>query len=130
MNFLKKNKWIILILILLIGGLVASIKYLYRAPKQIEEIEAAYKGTSINFITLLQEDSLKWNNVSIEISGTVTELVGNNFVMDNFIFCQLKENSEPFLSNQLNTSITIKGIVIGYDELLNELKINQCIILN
>ncbi|CAM1365118.1 hypothetical protein [Tenacibaculum xiamenense] len=130
MNFLKKNKGVLLISIILVISFWGVFQYVFQAPKQIEAMEVLYSGTSKNFINLLDKNPLKWNNKPIALSGKITELVENNFIMDGFVFCQLKETHEVKSLPKLNDEITIKGIVVGYDELLNELKINQCIIKN
>ncbi len=130
MNFLKKNKGTIFFSIFLIIILWYGYQYLFQAPTQIEKMEVSYTGSSSDFINILQSNPLEWNNKPVEISGKITEFVDNNFILDEFIFCQLKETQERKPPIKINSKITIKGIVIGYDELLNELKINQCIIKN
>ncbi|CAL2077469.1 hypothetical protein [Tenacibaculum sp. 190524A02b] len=126
MSLTKKSKWLFIILgILLIGGFLVY-KQIYKPHKTTEEIEAIYTGSSTNFVKELEKGFDQWNNKTIELNGTITSIVDNGFILDDFIFCQLREDNT--LSKKQNDQITVKGTVIGYDELLNELKLNQCII--
>ena len=126
MSFQKKSKWILLVIsIIFIGGVVVY-KQVYKPHKTTEEIEAVYAGSSEKFIAELQKGFDKWNTKTIELEGTITSVVNNGFILDDFIFCQLRKDAS--LTKKQQDKITVKGTVIGYDELLNELKLNQCII--
>ncbi len=130
MNFLKKNKLILFISFTLIIVLWFGFEYVYRTPISIENMEVSYSGKASSFLNLIKKTPLGWENRPVEITGIITELDGNNFIIDNFIFCQLKSPNTLKSLPKTNSQVTIKGIIIGYDELLNELKINQCIIKN
>ena len=71
------------------------------------------------------EAETKFLNKTIEISGVVSEVNGErNIVLNNIIFCQFQE---PFTNTiSVNTSQIIKGRCIGYDDLLEEIKLDQC----
>lgn len=126
MHFLKKNKWIVLLLIVLVGGF-SIYSYLYQPHTTTEELTVDFKGSSEDFLLKVQEDFDAWNNKAIEISGTITAKDENGIILDNQIYCQFRND---FSSENLkeNEAVTLKGRVIGYDDLLEELKLNQCIL--
>jgi hypothetical protein len=68
----------------------------------------------------------KYLNKIIQVSGEVTDISSNNLVLDDFISAQLMDT--VFVNT--NDFITIKGRFIGYDDLLEELKIDQSTIIN
>ncbi|WP_299681615.1 hypothetical protein [uncultured Tenacibaculum sp.] len=126
MNWLKKNKLLIgisfFILIVFLG-----YKYTYKPHKTIENLTSIYTGNSIEFLQKASLDFKQWNTKIIKISGQVTAIDTKGITLDNQIFCQLK-NVEKLSILNLNQKITIKGRVVGYDDLLEELKLNQCIL--
>jgi len=70
----------------------------------------------------------KYLNKTIEIQGSITETNTNDVTIDDAIFCVFDTPIQKKLI--LNTSIKIKGRVIGYDDLLEQVKIDQTIIIN
>ena len=67
----------------------------------------------------------KYLNKAIEIKGKVTAHENNLVTLDGKISCQLKTKEKV----DLNTLIVIKGRVTGYDDLLEELRLDHCIII-
>jgi hypothetical protein len=67
----------------------------------------------------------KYLNKTIEVMGSITELNGQDLTLDNKIFCQFNSKIEVDTSKK----VSIKGRFIGYDELLDQIKIDQCSIL-
>ncbi|WP_435261542.1 hypothetical protein [Tenacibaculum sp. nBUS_03] len=126
MNFHKKSKWILFIVVILLVSGIIVYNQVYKPHKTTEDIEAVYSGSVENFIEELQHDFNKWNTKTIELGGTITSVVKNGFILNDFIFCQPRKDIH--LTKKQGDKITVKGTIIGYDELLNELKLNQCII--
>jgi hypothetical protein len=128
MNFRPKSKFIILLSVVISIIAFPTYKYIYKPHETIENRKADYKGKANSFLSKITNDGVtNWLNKTIELNGEITSLDSKGILFNNNIYCQLKESSEiKFL--QKNQSITIKGIVIGYDDLLEELKLNQCII--
>lgn len=127
MNLLKKNKWIVIVLLLLIVGGYSVYQYAYQPHKTTEELKADFTGTSENFLQKVQHNFDAWNNKTVELSGKITAKDKNGITLNQQIYCQFREDfsSENVTENQ---QITLKGRVIGYDDLLEELKLDQCII--
>lgn len=125
MNFLKKNKWIVFLLIA-IGG-YSAYQYAYQPHKTTEELKTDFIGTSEELMQKIQNNFNAWNNKTVELSGKITAKDENGITLNHQVYCQFRED---FSSEKLteNEQITLKGRVIGYDDLLNELKLNECII--
>ena len=71
------------------------------------------------------EASSKFLDKTILVNGQVTEINGNFLTLDDKIYCKF----DTIISKSiLNTNLKIKGRCIGYDDLLEQIKIDQCII--
>lgn len=126
MNWLKKNRLTILILLIVIAG-YSVYKYTYKPHKTIEKLTPNYVGTSNDFLEKASTNFKEWNSKVVELTGDITSIDSEGITLNNQIFCQFKTLNEiPLL--KLQQTITLKGRVIGYDDLLNELKLNQCIV--
>ena len=126
MNWLKRNKFLAVLFILLIGG-YSAYKYAYKPHKTIEELNVDFEGSSTVFLQKVSQNFSEWNTKVVQLSGKVTAIDENGISLENQIYCQFK-NTDARLSIKENDNIQIKGRVIGYDDLLDELKLEQCIL--
>ncbi len=126
MNWLKRNKLLVVVIILIAGG-YSVYNYAYKPHKTIEELAIDFNGNSKYFLQKASQNFANWNTKIVEISGEITAKDKNGFTLNNQIYCQLK-NIENNSSIKENQNIKIKGRVIGYDDLLDELKLEQCIL--
>ena len=75
-----------------------------------------------------KENELKYLNNTIQIQGELTGIQEKSLVIENNIYCEFDET--PSISKTTKgTSITIKGRLIGFDDLLGELKLDQCTVI-
>lgn len=127
MNLLKKHKTLVISAIVTILGFGAWIiyQYVFSAPLSTNEIAVEYQGTAEEFKQWLQTDFEQWNNKIVQIRGTITEVAEEGILLNDNIYCQLENKPINIAKNDV---ITLKGRVIGHDELLEETKLNQCII--
>ena len=125
MNLLKRNKTIV-ILILLGIGLWSAYQYVFAKPLTANEIIAEYQGEAEDFKQLILTDFTEWHNKVIQITGTVTAIQEDGILLNQNIYCQFDDKLIDAAENEV---ITLKGRVIGFDELLEEIKLNQCIII-
>ena len=51
---------------------------------------------------------------------------GTQIIVDNSIICNLKAFDNTIKKSQ---KITVKGRVVGYDDLMQELKLDQCLVI-
>lgn len=126
MSLSKKSKIFLLFIVLAIIGAYAAYKYAYKPHKTIESQKATFVGSSDDFLIKVKENPDSWQNTIVEITGKITNSDENGVTLSHQIYCQFKDNQN---TKTLQETITIKGQVIGYDDLLEELKLNQCIII-
>ena len=124
------RKWLILFLILILA--IFGYNYVYQDHRNIEKEAASFttdsKSIQIEFSTKPVESEQKYLNKTIEVVGSVTELNKKSITLDETVFCQFE--SEIDNSIKKGSKLTIKGRVIGYDDLLEEIKLDQCIVIN
>ena len=124
------KKWIIIIVLVLIGYLVYS--YLYQDHRNIKTEQAVFIVSSIEinneFSKSITQSETKYLNKTIEISGVITEINNIDLTIDSNIFCLLNDTLSKAI--KINTKIKIKGRCIGYDNLLEQVKLDQCHIIN
>ncbi|WNH13185.1 OB-fold protein [Thalassobellus suaedae] len=123
------RKIIIFIFIILLT--IIGYNYLYQDHRDINSEQTDF---SLTATTLLNEFSInpnasekKYLNKTIEINGSITEKNSDNLTIDDKVFCLLLNNTQNILEN--NSPIIVKGRVIGYDDLLELVKLDQCTIL-
>lgn len=123
----KRNKYLVVV----VAGLIAFFllrMYVFRAPLQTVNASPEYKGTSKELSFLVTEDIDYWANRYVQIKGVITETTKNGVILEDIMYCQFQKGLE-INDYQDDDSITLKGRVVGFDELLMEIKINQCIII-
>lgn len=124
------RKWIIILIIIIIAT-IFGYNYIYQDHRNIENETAEFSMTSSEVAIKFTENSTEaektFLNKTIEISGTLSEINSNDLTIDDKVFCQfLKELNETI---EVNSKIKVKGRVIGYDDLLEQVKLDQCAIL-
>ena len=126
------RKWI-LILVIAIVVAIFGYNYIYQDHRDIESEQAEFTMTSSEINQLFSENSTspeqKFLNKTIEVSGLITDINSNDITIDDKIFCQFSNNLETSLDKK-KENIKIKGRVIGYDDLLEQVKLDQCTIIN
>ena len=130
MNLLKKNKVVFIasVMMVLVVGVVNVYQYISMSPKDVVEITPEYVGDATEFNFLVTDNLSYWTGKVVQITGKVTELTEYGIVMNGTIFCQF-ENGYDLQSIVENQQINIKGKLVGFDEILMEIKLNQCIII-
>jgi hypothetical protein len=129
MNLLKKNKVVFIasVMMVLVVGVVNVYQYISMSPKDVVEITPEYVGDATEFNFLVTDNLSYWTGKVVQITGKVTELTEYGVVMNGTIFCQF-ENGDDLQSIVENQQINIKGKLVGFDEILMEIKLNQCIL--
>lgn len=112
--------------------LIMGYLYIYQDHRDIKTEQAEFDVSSIELFDQFLNDPIaseqKYLNKTIEISGKLSELKETDLTLDDHIFCQF---SDPIFSElETNSPIKIKGRFIGYDDLLEQVKIDQSSIIN
>ncbi len=128
MNLSKGSQ--IVLSILFIIGLAAVIGYrmMYKPHTKTMDQQVAFTGTAQGFQKQVIHHQQKWQNAFIVLKGKVTGLDQQGLSLNQTIYCQL-EDSLNISQVKVNASVAIKGRFIGYDDLLEEIKLDQCIII-
>ncbi|WP_452603400.1 OB-fold protein [Pontimicrobium sp. MEBiC06410] len=128
---MKKLYWIIL-LIAVIGGYL-GYSYIYQDHRDIDAEKPEFIVTSDAIAKEFAEDATtaetKYLNKTIMVSGNITEVNAKDLTINNTLFCNLSKGNET-TKFKINDNITIKGRCIGYDDLLEQVKLDQCSIKN
>lgn len=118
------------ILILLIFGII-GYNYIYQDHRDIETEPPKFIINSKSLHNQFSENpsyfQKKYLNKTIEVSGVITDKNANNLTIDDKVFCQFPDNNQNIPDNKL--PITVKGRVIGYDDFLEQVKLDQCSII-
>lgn len=123
-----KKKYLILLAVIVIA-FIGVYNYIYQDHRDIGNEVASASLDSKELVDIFLEspkeaDSL-YLDKTVEITGTVTSIGDSDLVLDGKIFCTFQAVPEV----ELNSSITVKGRCIGFDDLLEEVKIDQCSIV-
>lgn len=120
------RRWIILLIVFVLA--IIAYNYIYQEHRDIKSEKAEYSVSSLDLINEFAINSSdaekKYLNKTIEVKGNITEINGYDLTLDDNIFCQF--NDEIKVPSK---SINIKGRFIGYDNLLEQIKLDQCNIL-
>ena len=127
MNLSKKSKWILSFLVLGCIAFYTVYRYAYKPHKNIEKLDIEYAGTSQDFIEKVKEDASIWTNKVVLLKGTISSKEGKGILLNKGVYCQFREDIKISKLKE-GDPISLKGRVIGYDDLLEELKLDQCII--
>lgn len=127
------NKKILLGILILLIASIFIYRYTYQDHRNISSEKATYTLT----ITVLEKEfaandslaSSKYQDQTIALSAQITEVdFENKAVILNHkvyaVFDSLPKNIIP------GKTLKIKGRFLGYDELLEEFKMDQCTIVN
>lgn len=124
----KRNKIFLFVVLLAIGAMYVVYQYIFQPPQTISNSGIYFNGSASSLLSEVTLNPTQWQNKVVNITGKVTSVDLQGFILEENIFCQV-DTTINTKNIQQNQTITTKGFVIGFDDLLNELKLNQCIIL-
>ena len=126
---LKRRLKILGIIALVILVSFFSIRYyVYNAGRRdIQSEETAFAVSSEAIVTEFSSNATasnkKYLEKTIAVSGVITSIKGEEVILDNSVNCNFLTAS---ISLKKNQKLTIKGRVVGYDDLLGEVRLDQC----
>ena len=126
---MRKKAVIISIAIVLLAGFWLYKGYLYKEVRNVSEEAPAHTLTADELVYQYTGNQEKANtdylDKTIQITGVVTQVTDSVVTLNSVIVCCF--DKKPNASANSKT-VTIKGRCIGYDELFNEVKLDQCTI--
>ena len=107
---------------------------MYNKPhKNFEESQPEFTIGSKDLIILYQNNPNNANNRYLDkillLTGVVTDIEKNLIILDNGIVCTLDPSQVITKNIRLGNTISIKGRCIGYDDLLEEIRIDHSLIM-
>jgi len=128
---MKKNKIIfILVFVLIVGYLIYS--YVYKAHRDIASEKESFLVTADAIHDEFKADEQKANqkylDKTIDVYGKISSIDSKEktIVIDEKMFAVFKDALPADLKE--HSEVKVKGRFIGYDDLLGELKMDQCAI--
>jgi hypothetical protein len=124
MNLMRK---ILIGFLVLILGLLFGYKYLYHDHRDISTEKAAFSFSVSQILKEFVADEGKSNSKyldkSITVKGKITNIdnVNKSIVLDEKVFVMLTNS----IHVKLDEKVVVQGRLIGYDSLLEEIKIDQ-----
>ena len=113
------------VLITMVG--YSTYGYLFSAPTKPADANPEFMGQAQEFSYLVTDNLAFWVNKVVELTGEVSEITDDGILINGTIYCQF-ENGNDLKSIVENQQINIKGKLVGFDEILMEIKLNQCIL--
>lgn len=125
------NKKIKIIAIAILGLILVSYTgynyILYGGGRDVQSETAAFTVATKDIVNEFTSDSDASNKKYLEkpvaVSGFVTSVNDKEVILDQSVNCNFL-NSD--ISIKVGQTLAIKGRVVGYDDLLGELKLDQC----
>lgn len=126
-----KKKIIVAVLGIAILGVFGYCYVWYGGARNVSAEDAVFNVTSKNIISEYDADidksNAKYLEKAIAIKGTISKINQKQIIIDNTIVCDLKEPDSSIKEGQ---QLTLKGRVVGYDDLMGELKLDECSVIN
>ncbi len=117
---------ILLLAVLLVGFFVFNYVF-HGGARDLATEDAVFTVTSkditAEFTANVPAATKKYSDKAIAISGIVTAITDSIVTIDNTILCNFK-TPDTTIKNEQN--VTIKGRLVGFDDLMGELKLDQC----
>ncbi|MFA5297065.1 MAG: hypothetical protein WC389_02515 [Lutibacter sp.] len=128
MKLLKRISIIGAVLLIM---LTIAYQYLYKEHRDIALEEASFTIEASKLSNEFKEDGLnathKYLNNVVIVKGVLTEIEDSGIALNDNVYVQF--SGTDFSNLKLNSEIVVKGRFIGYDELLECVKLDQCTII-
>ena len=111
--------------VLIAGGAYYYVMHSGARDLTTEETDFAVTTDQINgeFNADIEAANKKYLEKAVVVKGKVTNVEGLQIVLDGNVNCEFKQ-ADP--SVKVGDMVTIKGRVVGYDDLMGELKLDHC----
>ncbi|MFC6876522.1 hypothetical protein ACFQZF_14955 [Flavobacterium myungsuense] len=124
---MKKTIIITSLVIILLLGLFTYQYVMHGGARDLSTEKAEFtlssKAILDEFTTNQELSNKKYLEKAVAVKGTITDVNSTQIIVDNAIICILKNPNTTLVKNQ---TVTVKGRVVGFDDLMGELKLDQC----
>ena len=126
----KKAQIIIIVsFVILITGIACYNYIMNFGVRDLNTETAAFSVTSTSiskeFASDIESANKKYLEKAVAVSGKITAIKNQEIMLNDNVVCNLKSNEK---SLQINQNVTLKGRIVGYDDLMGEVKLDQCVI--
>lgn len=126
MILLRNYKWTLLTVGFFLVSLLFLINFAYKKEVPVSEKVAVFSGEVSSFINA----NIVENSVVV-LKASVTAVRGKELELESVISVQyLESESQSFSNIEKGDLVFLKGIYLGYDDLFEEYKLINCILLD
>ena len=117
----------IVFILIVVFGILFGYNYLFPEHRSIDQEAVRFTMDAevvfSAFIENAPQAESKYLDQTLVVSGIISAVNSQGLTINNKIDCKINTID---LGLQLNDSIAIKGRCIGYDDLLEQIKLDQC----
>ena len=124
MKIQRRYKILFVLLVLFAIGGIAAYNYVYQDHRNISSENSIVQiGGGELRERFMNKDGKNLLNQTITVSGKVTKTENSAITLDESVYASFpKDNKMP----AVNEMVSVKGRCIGYDELFEIVKLDQC----
>ncbi|PXY38974.1 hypothetical protein DMB65_20160 [Flavobacterium cheongpyeongense] len=126
-----KRKIIVIALVITVFGLCGYYYVWYGGARNVSSEEAVFnvssKSITAEFNSDIDKSNAKYLEKAITVNGVISKVTDKQVIIDNTIVCEFKESIPSVKKDQ---QVTLKGRVVGYDDLMEEIKLDECSVVN
>lgn len=126
------KKYIYLLIVMLAAGSFLLYSYVYKGHRSVESEKACFNASAKSLFDDFSVNEKKCNtkylDKTVMVSGKVSswDKDSKTLVLDEILIATLNDSiGDPI---QLYDEVKVKGRLVGFDSLLGELKLDQCVI--
>lgn len=121
------KKFLIVLVVLAVIGYFGFQYVMHGGARDVQAEKAEFVVTSkdfkAEFAAKSDEATKKYLNKTIEVSGAVTAVKDSIVTLDESILCTMKTLDKDAT---VGKTVKVKGRVVGFDDLMGELKLDEC----
>ncbi len=126
----RRNVFAVIILLAILVGGVSIYRYMYAEHRDIAaaEIDYEFQATQLVNVMANAESAKEYVDKVIQVSGTITGVENQSIILNEVIQVDLTAMDPSNIV--IEKKVVIKGRCLGYDDLLELVKIDQATLLN
>lgn len=127
-SFKKVLIVLVILIVIIIVGFFSARYYAYHGGKRdVQSEQAAFtlktKDLLAEFTTNEAAANKKYLEKPVSVSGVVTSVKDKEVILDEIVVCNFLNAEATIKAGQ---TISIKGRVVGYDDLMGNVNLDQC----